>query len=183
MSRQEFIEKLRMTLSGRLPSAAVADNVNYYEDYINMEIRKGRTEEEVLAALGDPRLIAKTIIQTNAGAGASMPQSTGYQSAGAESGSAYGGTNSSYGSESAYGGAGSAYGSGNVYGNTDNVYGRGDDLPRIFRIPGWLVTLLVIIITLFLICIVFSVLSFLVPLIIAMAAVMLIVKIFRDWLN
>ncbi len=153
MSRQEFIEKLRMALSGRMPSAAVADNVNYYEDYINMEIRKGRTEEDVLASLGDPRLIAKTIIQTNNGVGADMTQSARYRSAGDEGGYASG-------SDSA-----------------------GDVLPRIFRIPGWLVTLLVIIITLFVICIVFSVLSFLLPLIIAMAAVMLIVKIFRDWLN
>lgn len=170
MSRQEFIEKLRMTLSGRMPSAAVADNVNYYEDYINMEIRKGRTEEDVLASLGDPRLIAKTIIQTNNGVGADMTQSTSYRH-----------TDDSYNSESAYGGTDASYGSRNVYGayNTN----RGDNLPRIFRIPGWLVTLLVIIITLFVICIVCSVLSFLLPLIIAMAAVMLIVKIFRDWLN
>lgn len=170
MSRQEFIEKLRMTLSGRMPSAAVADNVNYYEDYINMEIRKGRTEEDVLASLGDPRLIAKTIIQTNNGVGADMTQSTNYRHA-----------DDSYNSENAYGGTDASYGSRNVYGayNTN----RGDDLPHIFRIPGWLVTLIVIVITLFLICIVFSVLSFLLPLIIAMAAVMLIVKIFRDWLN
>ncbi len=82
MSRQEFIEKLRMALSGRMPSAAVADNVNYYEDYINMEIRKGRTEEDVPASLGDPRLIAKTIIQTNNGLGADMTQSARYRSAG-----------------------------------------------------------------------------------------------------
>ena len=36
----------------------------YYEDYIETEIRKGSTEEEVLAQLGDPRLIAKSILAT-----------------------------------------------------------------------------------------------------------------------
>lgn len=174
MSRQEFIEKLRMSLSGRLPAAAVADNINYYEDYINVEIRKGHTEEDVLASLGDPRLIAKTIIQTNGGAGADISQSVQYSSASAEEGSAYG-------SGSTYSSASASYGSRNVYGayNTN----RGDDLPHIFRIPGWLATLLVIITVLFAICIVCSVLTFLAPLILVMGVVMLIVKIFRDWLN
>lgn len=176
MDRQEFIEKLRMALSGRLPSAAVADNVNYYEDYINVEIRKGRMEEDVLASLGDPRLIAKTIIQTNGGAGANLHQSAQYGSTGPEGGSAYGSfggaCDNSYSADNGY----------NAY-SSPNVDGRGEGLPHIFRIPGWLATLLVIIIILFLVCIVFSVLSFLVPLIIVMAAVMLIVKIFRDWLN
>ena len=54
------------------------DNVNYYEDYINTEIRKGRTEEEVLESLGDPRLIARTIIQTNGGDNRSGYRNTVY---------------------------------------------------------------------------------------------------------
>ncbi|MCM1187418.1 MAG: DUF1700 domain-containing protein [Lachnoclostridium sp.] len=149
MNRQEFIEKLRMALNGRLSQTAVADNVNYYEDYINVEIRKGRTEEDVLASLGDPRLIAKTIIQTNGGAGADMTQSVEYRNM-----------------------------------ESDNFYNIGsDNLPRIFRIPGWLATLIVIIVTLLVFAIIFSVLSFLAPVLLAIAAVMLIVKIFRDWLN
>lgn len=64
MKRQEFVNTLRTALSGRIPAESVAENVKYYEDYINIEIRKGRSEEEVLDELGDPRLIAKTIIQT-----------------------------------------------------------------------------------------------------------------------
>ena len=62
MTRQEFLEKLRAALNGRIPAASVNENVNYYEDYIITEVRKGRTEEDVLKELGDPRLIAKTII-------------------------------------------------------------------------------------------------------------------------
>lgn len=64
MSKQEFIDKLRAALNGRISPGAVADNVNYYEDYINMEIRKGRSEAEVLQMLGEPRLIARTIVET-----------------------------------------------------------------------------------------------------------------------
>ena len=65
MNKQEFVDRLRMALNGRVSPGLVMDNVNYYQDYINTEIRKGRTEEEVLESLGDPRLIARTIIQTN----------------------------------------------------------------------------------------------------------------------
>lgn len=65
MTKQDFLEKLRLALSGRVNSEVVADNISYYEDYINTEIRKGKSEEEVLEALGDPRLIARTIADTN----------------------------------------------------------------------------------------------------------------------
>ena len=61
MNKQEFVDRLRMALNGRVSPGLVMDNVNYYQDYINTEIRKGRTEEEVLESLGDPRLIARTI--------------------------------------------------------------------------------------------------------------------------
>lgn len=72
MNKQEFLNKLRAALNGRVPTNVVTENVNYYEDYINTQIRMGRTEEEVLQALGDPRLLAKTIIETNG-------RSTGYR--------------------------------------------------------------------------------------------------------
>lgn len=67
MKKAEFLEKLRSALSGKVSSGLVTDNMRYYEDYINTEIRKGKSEGEVLAALGDPRLIARTIIETQGG--------------------------------------------------------------------------------------------------------------------
>nr|WP_318686163.1 DUF1700 domain-containing protein [uncultured Acetatifactor sp.] len=82
MTKQEFIDRLRAALSGRVSPGIVEDNVNYYQNYINTEILKGRTEEEVLASLGDPRLIARTIVETNAGT-----EKERYQ--GGESGEAY----------------------------------------------------------------------------------------------
>ena len=66
MTKQEFMEKLRLALTGKVPGNVVTENLQYYEDYINTEIRKGKSEEEVLSALGDPRLIARTIITTSA---------------------------------------------------------------------------------------------------------------------
>lgn len=67
MGKQEFLDKLRLALNGRVESGTVSDTIAYYEEYINTEIRKGSSEDEVMASLGDPRLIARTIIETSGG--------------------------------------------------------------------------------------------------------------------
>ena len=64
MDKDEFLSTLRSSLSGSVSAGVINENMNYYEDYINTEIRKGRSEEEVLDTLGDPRLIAKTVADT-----------------------------------------------------------------------------------------------------------------------
>jgi len=61
MNRQEFISGLRRGMSGMDDYEYINDTVNYYENYIDSEIRKGETEEAVLRMLGDPGLIAKSI--------------------------------------------------------------------------------------------------------------------------
>ncbi|MCM1039024.1 MAG: DUF1700 domain-containing protein [Roseburia sp.] len=78
MDKNEFIEKLQRTLAGGLNSSQVAENVRYYEEYIASEIQKGKTEEEVLLTLGDPRLLAKSIIEANKRAGASYGSNQEY---------------------------------------------------------------------------------------------------------
>lgn len=65
MDRTEFIETLRMQLRGQMQEGRAAAHIRYYEDYIQSQVRGGRTESDVLAELGDPRLIAKTLIDTN----------------------------------------------------------------------------------------------------------------------
>lgn len=69
MDRTEFIDRLQRALAGGVNSSQVAENVRYYQDYIDTEIRKGRSEKEVLFSLGDPRLLAKSIIEANKRAG------------------------------------------------------------------------------------------------------------------
>ena len=64
MSKEEFLDDLRSALSGSVSADVINDNLNYYENFINTEIRKGRSEDEVLDSLGNPRLIAKTVIDT-----------------------------------------------------------------------------------------------------------------------
>lgn len=65
MNRYEFIERLRTALAGKVTQSTLNDNIRYYEEYLDSEIRKGRKEEEVLEELGNPRLLAKTIIEAN----------------------------------------------------------------------------------------------------------------------
>lgn len=67
MSRREFLEVLRGQLSGQMDRGKAAAHVRYYEDYIQSQVRSGRSEAEVLAELGDPRLIARTLIDTDDG--------------------------------------------------------------------------------------------------------------------
>ena len=62
MTKQEFFMKLRETLSDELNDRQVNEQVQYYECYINEQIRLGRSESEVLDELGDPRSIAHNII-------------------------------------------------------------------------------------------------------------------------
>ena len=78
MDRTEFIEKLQRTLAGGLDSGQVAENVRYYREYIDSEIRKGRSESEVMDQLGDPRLLAKSIIEANKRAGTSYGSNREY---------------------------------------------------------------------------------------------------------
>lgn len=65
MTKQEFLEKLRISLNGKIAADQVEEHIRYYEDYINVELRKGSSEESVMASLGDPRLIARTIVATS----------------------------------------------------------------------------------------------------------------------
>ncbi len=69
MTRREFLDGLRKALEGEVSEQIIAENLNYYNGYIREEIAKGASEQDVLQMLGDPRLIAQTIIDTNGGEG------------------------------------------------------------------------------------------------------------------
>ncbi|MCF2555866.1 DUF1700 domain-containing protein [Faecalicatena contorta] len=65
MTKSEFLEKLRAALANDLSGSVIQENVNYYSSYISDEVRKGRNEAEVIAELGDPWVIAQTIIDSS----------------------------------------------------------------------------------------------------------------------
>lgn len=144
MDRTEFIDRLQRSLAGGVNSSQVADNVRYYQDYIDAEIRKGRSETDVLFSLGDPRLLAKSIIEAN--------KRAGYIE----------GTNQNFDEERP----------------EDSVQERNRAAGSIVRVPSWLIILIVTVILLLIIGVVFSVISFLAPIIIPVLIVMLLYNYF-----
>ena len=61
MTKNEFLSILRDSLAGNVPSDVINENIGYYKDYIE---NNDKTESQVLEELGDPRLIARTIIDS-----------------------------------------------------------------------------------------------------------------------
>ena len=59
MNRQEFVDRLKVSLTGKVSPRQEEENARYYEDYINTRIRLGETEESVMRELGDPRQIGR----------------------------------------------------------------------------------------------------------------------------
>lgn len=62
MMREEFLKKLKEALENDLSGRIIEENVNYYESYIIEETRKGRAESEVVGELGDPWILARSIV-------------------------------------------------------------------------------------------------------------------------
>lgn len=80
MDKEAFLLGLRQALTGNLPAEVVDSHIEYYRDYINSKIRMGESEQEVVASLGNPRLIARSILEVSDTAyqGAEYQQSSEY---------------------------------------------------------------------------------------------------------
>lgn len=62
MNKTEYLQIIEKSLVGNVGPQELQDIVSYYRDYIDMEIQKGRSEQEVLEGLGNPRHLVKSII-------------------------------------------------------------------------------------------------------------------------
>jgi len=62
MTKQEFLEELKQALSDEVSAEVMMDSYRFYANYIEDEIRNGKTEGQVLEELGSPLLIARSII-------------------------------------------------------------------------------------------------------------------------
>lgn len=67
MTKQEFLDELRQSLSGEVSSESIMDSYRYYSTYIEDEMRSGKSEEQVVEELGRPSLIARSIIAAHTG--------------------------------------------------------------------------------------------------------------------
>ena len=65
MNKEEFLKQLQDSLRGNVNPEVIRENLEFYETYILQEMRKNKTEQEVLQALGNPRILAQTIIDTS----------------------------------------------------------------------------------------------------------------------
>lgn len=78
MNKEEFLAQLKLALGGNISGALVQENLDYYNNYIMEEVRKGKSEREVMEMLGDPWILARTIIDANDG----TDQETVYEAGG-----------------------------------------------------------------------------------------------------
>lgn len=165
MEKTEFLDQLRQSLAGNMEADKAADHVRYYEDYINTQVRMGKSESAVLDSLGSPRLIARTIADTHeevrAESGYSRYDSGNFRSSERE--------RQEWGSQGNY----------EVYGASGplRVLNSWLKLPRWGK---WLIGVLVVSVVLWLI---FSVLAFLAPVLVPMMIVLFLFKFFKDWLK
>lgn len=64
MNQEIFIRDFQEALAGKVPERVIHENTEYYRNYIRTQISQGMTEVEVLQSLGDPRLLAKTVVES-----------------------------------------------------------------------------------------------------------------------
>ncbi len=110
MNKREFLNKLNEYMSYELPQSMVAEKLDFYADYIDKEVSSGRRITDVIDELGDPQLIARSIIDAAKSGPDGIPgtdddldfgeniASNGRAGNGYDSGSAYGGNTAGAGS-------------------------------------------------------------------------------------
>ena len=155
MSKTEFIDILYNQLSGQMPEGSVAAHVQYYRNYIEDEQQKGRTETDILNDLGDPRLIARTLLDTEVGAG--NPQN----------GSTY---------SAIYNEADSDY---NEYDSSDSARGHVKKHSFKLDLSTWYGKVAVILIAAVVLLLLVTILGILIPVVIVAGVIMYIVSQFR----
>lgn len=64
MRKTEFLKEMANKLRERMTKAEIDEQIRYYSDYIASETAKGKSEAEVINQLGDPILLARTILST-----------------------------------------------------------------------------------------------------------------------
>ncbi|MDE5824273.1 MAG: hypothetical protein K2N44_10645 [Lachnospiraceae bacterium] len=165
MNCEEFLRQFRDALDGKVSENMIQDNVNYYRSYINSQTAGGKSEADVLRMLGDPRLLAKTIEESSKFASGRESQG-GYAN---EFNNGYY-TNSNYGNYANYS---SARGEDRTY--TDAADGRRS------RIPGWLITCIVVIVIVLVLSVVFHVFVILAPYIMVFLLAGFVVRAVRSW--
>lgn len=148
MRQEEFLKILQEALTGKVSDKIIQENINYYRVYINNEVARGKMEEEVLQMLGDPRLLAKTIEESNKFANG----------------------DESYASDN----GGWSFQANRM---KQDSQAQSTDVRKVFRVQGWLALVLVVVILIVAVSLIFSVISFFAPVILVAAVGLLVYRV------
>ena len=170
MSKKEFLEELRIALASRVSAQEVTEHVQYYEDYINTQVRMGKAEAEVVAGLGEPRLLARNIAESKKYASGGNTKT--YNETGSNT---YG--NAGYGN-TGYNNTGYNNNGRGTYQNARGAnYGQNTAGKKSHA--GWIIGLVIFVCLFLVFGLIFSVLSFLAPVLIPIVLVLLVVRMVR----
>lgn len=155
MKQEEFFSSFREALDGEVSESVIQENENYYRNYIYQQMNLGRTEEDVLGELGNPRLLAKTIIESSKFAAGEETAEKGFYSG-------------NYHREE----------------NPNNAQQQSQNHAKThtMQIPGWLLAIVGILILALIIGLVFSVISFFAPVILVVLGATLVYRLIK-WIT
>ena len=167
MNKYEFLTQLEEQLRGFVSNQEVRESVQYYQSYIEEEMRGGRTEEEIFEDIGSANSVAKAIIEAK-----------GHQ---ADGETVYDEADYSYGSNHENYSGGYENGRSDRYSNEDEYgdAGRRGSNVKVFRTDGWKGTAILIgilVIVVLLLSFAFRVMVALLPVIIPFALIVFLIK-------
>lgn len=152
MSKNEFLEQLEEQLQGSVSTQEMMESIQYYHDYIEQEIKNGKTEEEVLDFFGSPNGIAKSIIEAH----------------GNDDGAEY-----VYEEDGSYGYGSNDYG----YGTDENQ----SPTAKVFHLEGWkgnLILIGILAVIILLLIFAFKVVAAILPFVIPFAIIIFVINMF-----
>ncbi|MBQ3163836.1 MAG: DUF1700 domain-containing protein [Lachnospiraceae bacterium] len=148
MRQEEFLKIFQEALTGKVSDRIIQENINYYRVYIKNEVANGKTEEEVLRMLGDPRLLAKTIEESNkfaSGDESYTSENSGWNFQGSRT--------------------------------RQDSHTQSTDIKKVLKVRGWLALAITAVILIAVVSLVFSVISFFAPVILVAAVGFLVYRV------
>ncbi|EGL36590.1 DUF1700 domain-containing protein [Oribacterium sp. oral taxon 108] len=79
MNKKEFLQALRGELINSVSGQIIEEQLRFYSEYIDTEVGKGRGEEEVVAELSAPNLLARSIIEAADAGGDRVARTTPFR--------------------------------------------------------------------------------------------------------
>lgn len=79
MNKKEFLQALRGELINSVSGQIIEEQLRFYSEYIDTEMDRGRGEEEVVAELSAPNLLARSIIEAAEAGGDRVARTTPFR--------------------------------------------------------------------------------------------------------